>query len=252
MSRGRKYAGIYKKTKNRPKVEKTLDRRTEAGYNKNRPIVGYPTAGHGGDNIKKGEKRKRELLEIAYRQFLAKGYENTSVDDIIDEAGIAKGTYYYYFGSKEQMLEEVIEMMLDNEIADAKRILESDIPVPQKIVGIIASMRPTQDEQPIAETLHSPENIIMHEKVSRQLIDRIVPILSGAAEEGIRQGIFRCDNIPERVRVLMIVSGNLFGEYRFGESDIAVFIDMAEKLFGAEKGTMSFIRQLIRPPDKLN
>ena len=53
--------------------------------------------------MKKGEKRRRELLRIAYRMFLSRGYENTSVDEIIEEADIAKGTYYYYFQSKEQI-----------------------------------------------------------------------------------------------------------------------------------------------------
>ena len=62
--------------------------------------------------MKKGERRKRDLLQIAYGMFISRGYENTSVDEIIEAAGIAKGTYYYYFQSKEQMLEEVIGMML--------------------------------------------------------------------------------------------------------------------------------------------
>ena len=43
--------------------------------------------------------RKEELLEIAYKLFVTKGYDNTSVDEIISEANIAKGTYYYYFTS---------------------------------------------------------------------------------------------------------------------------------------------------------
>ena len=66
--------------------------------------------------MKKGEKRKKELLKIAYDMFITQGYENTSVDEIIEKAQIAKGTYYYYFQSKEQTLEEVIDMMIDNEI----------------------------------------------------------------------------------------------------------------------------------------
>ena len=65
--------------------------------------------------MKKGEKRKHELLKIAYEMFLRRGYENTSVDEIIAKAQIAKGTFYYYFLSKEQLLEDVIEMMIENE-----------------------------------------------------------------------------------------------------------------------------------------
>ena len=46
--------------------------------------------------MKKDEKTRQDLLQIAYKLFLEKGYENTSVDTIIAEAKIAKGTYYYY------------------------------------------------------------------------------------------------------------------------------------------------------------
>ena len=196
--------------------------------------------------MKKGEKRKRELLEIAYRMFIARGYENTSVDDIIAEAGIAKGTYYYHFESKEQTLEEVISMMIEQETEAAKQVLYADIPVPQKIVGIIASLRPRQEEQPIEGALMRPENLIMHSKIKRRLIETVVPLLSEAVEQGIAQGIFSCDCIPERVRMLMTVSSDTFDEGRFSQRDVAVFIDMTEKLLGAKAGTMGLIRELIR------
>ena len=94
--------------------------------------------------MKKGEKRKKELLKIAYDMFLAQGYENTSVDEIIERAQIAKGTYYYHFQSKERMLEEVIDMMIDSEAKMAEQIITMDIPVPQKIVMMITSMKPTE------------------------------------------------------------------------------------------------------------
>ena len=63
------------------------------------------------------------LIQIAYRLFITRGYEHTSVDEIIAEAGIAKGTYYYYFESKEQMLEDVIGMMLQAEAEKAEAVL---------------------------------------------------------------------------------------------------------------------------------
>ena len=196
--------------------------------------------------MKKGERRKLELLQIAYKMFISRGYENTSVDDIIREAGIAKGTYYYYFPSKEQTLEEVIGMMIDQEIEMAKQIVSAPIPVPQKIVGIITSLRPSGEELPIEDALLQPENIIMHSKIKKQLADKANPLLCEVVEEGIREGIFNCDNIPERVRMMLVVSSEIFDEDNYTNRDIEVFIDMTEKLLGAKTGTMGFIRDLIR------
>ena len=195
--------------------------------------------------MKKGEKRKQELLKIAYDLFLSRGYENTSVDEIIAEAQIAKGTYYYYFPSKEKMLEDVIEMMIESEAETAGQIIGSDMPVPQKIVAVMASVKPAEAEQPIQDALMQPENVLMHDKIRKKLIEVMVPLLSETVEEGVSQGIFACDHIPERVRMLLVISNDTFNERTFTESDIAVFIDMTEKLLGADKGTMSFIYDLI-------
>ena len=199
--------------------------------------------------MKKGEKRKKELLKIAYDMFLTQGYENTSVDEIIEKAQIAKGTYYYYFKSKEQMLEEVIDMMIDSESEMARQIIGMDISSPQKIVGIIASIKPTEAEQPIKDTLFQPENLLMHHKVRQKLINVLTPLLSEVIKEGVKEGIFECDNISERVKMLLIISDSTFNEGTFSEQDISVFIDVTEKLLGAEKGTMGFIYDLIDKRD---
>ncbi|MBE6501185.1 MAG: TetR/AcrR family transcriptional regulator [Methanobrevibacter thaueri] len=199
--------------------------------------------------MKKGEKRKKELLKIAYDMFITQGYENTSVDEIIEKAQIAKGTYYYHFQSKEQMLEEVIDMMIASETEMAEQVIGMDIPVPQKIVMIITSVKPTEAEQPIKNALFQPDNVLMHHKVRKKLINVITPILSEVIKEGVNEGIFECDNIPERVKMLLILSDGTFNEGTFSEQDISVFIDMTEKLLGAEKGTMGFIYDLIDKSD---
>ena len=195
--------------------------------------------------MKKGEQRKQELLKIAYDLFLSRGDENTSVDTIIEEAGIAKGTYYYYFESKEAMLEEVCMMMIDGESEKAMQIAEADIPLPQKIIGIISSFRPEQKEKTITDTLNSPENILMHDKVNKRIVEVVAPILTKVAEQGIEEGIIDCDNVYERVRMLLIISNTLFDDYKVTERDVDVFIDMIEKLLGAKKGTMDPIKQLL-------
>lgn len=195
--------------------------------------------------MKKGEQRKQELLKIAYKMFIEKGYDNTSVDEIIAEAGIAKGTYYYYFPSKEDTLEAVIDMMINEEVANAKGVVASQMPIPQKVAAVIYSLRPGQEEQNIAQVVESNENIILHEKLNKRLIEEAVPLLSEVVREGNRAGVFECEQIEERVKMILIISSRLFDEDDFTENEVTAFIDVTEKILGAQPGTMSFVSELI-------
>ena len=85
----------------------------------------------------------------------------------------------------------------------------------------------------------------MHHRSQASMIERIIPLLAEVVEEGVREGIFECDKIAERVKMLLILSDGTFNEGTFGESDISVFIDISEKLLGAKQGTMGFIADLI-------
>lgn len=194
--------------------------------------------------MKKNE-RKQELLKIAYNMFLTKGYDNTSIDDIINEAKIAKGTYYYYFESKEATLEEVINMMINEEVESAKGILNMPISIPEKLVGVITSLRPKIDEQEIQNTLNKKANIVMHEKINNRIIEEAIPLLEQIVNEGIQSNIFNCNHIKERIRMLLIMSNELFDSDKFDINEVEVFIDTAEKMLGAKKGTLEFIKMLI-------
>lgn len=194
----------------------------------------------------KGEKRKQELLKIAYRLIISKGYEETSIDEIIAEAQIAKGTFYYHFKSKEEMLEALINMMITEQTERAKEILSAPLPIPQKTVAVITSLRPNSDEANIQDALNRKDNIAMHEKINRRIIDEAIPILSEVVAEGIAQGILDCDNISERVRMILIISSDMFNHTSFTSADIDVFIDTVEKILGAKKDTFGFIRQFIQ------
>ena len=191
------------------------------------------------------KNRKQELLEIAYKMFITKGYDNTSVDEIIKEADIAKGTFYYYFDSKDEVLDLVINDMIDKEIIVASKYIEMQIPIEQKLIGIITSLRPSIDEKNIAIALNDNTNIKMHRKYNDKLIDSGTKLLKEIILEGINKGIFNCNNIEERIKLLLIMSNELFDNNNYSEKDIEVFVDTTEKMLGASKGSMNFIANLI-------
>ena len=193
----------------------------------------------------KNNERKQELLKIAYNMFLMKGYDNTSIDDIINEAKIAKGTYYYYFESKETTLEEVINMMINDEVTSAKEILKMPISIPEKLVRIITSLRPKKNEQEIQNTLNKKDNIVMHEEINNRIIEEAVPLLEQVVMEGIENKIFNCTHIKERLKMLLIMSNELFDNDEPNMNQVEVFIDTAEKMLGAKEGTLEFIKMLI-------
>lgn len=77
--------------------------------------------------------RRTQIREAALRVFARKGYRNTVVEDVADEAGVAKGTVYTYFDRKEELLAAVFEGLMDEMRARQARILESDRPPLAKI-----------------------------------------------------------------------------------------------------------------------
>ena len=59
-------------------------------------------------NVKAPDERRSELIATAQQLFYTKGYERTSVSDIVKAVGVAQGTFYYYFGSKQAILEALV------------------------------------------------------------------------------------------------------------------------------------------------
>lgn len=189
--------------------------------------------------------RKKFLTEIAYKLFITKGYESTSVDEIVTQAKIAKGTFYYYFESKEQILEEVINFAINNEVENAKKILTSDLSIENKLIGIVLTLRPRIDEEKIKNIVHHPENVIMHKKINEKIINEATPLLSEVIRQGVKENLFKCDSIEERVKLILIMSNELFDGSNNNYKYTLVFIDTAEKMLGAKPGTLNFIKKLI-------
>ena len=64
-------------------------------------------------NQEEYEIRRNEILDAAQRVVYTKGYELMSIQDILAEVKISKGAFYHYFGSKQALLEALIQRLVD-------------------------------------------------------------------------------------------------------------------------------------------
>ena len=88
---------------------------------------------------KEGDVRKQELLDAALQLFTEKGYEGTSINDIIKKVGVTKGAFYYYFKSKEEVLDILTERQTDIIIGFLQKIaVEENVSVIEKLNRINA------------------------------------------------------------------------------------------------------------------
>ena len=91
--------------------------------------------------VKEADVRKNEILDAAGILFSEKGYDNTSVTDIMNAVGIAKGTLYHHFKSKEDIMDALIKRQTDAIFLGAKKIAEDkSIPVKERIIRTILAL----------------------------------------------------------------------------------------------------------------
>ncbi len=77
-----------------------------------------------GSELKEGKIMKDKLLDQSIQLFQKKGYSETSIQDIVDALGVTKGTFYYYFDSKEKLLMDIHRLYIDDLLFKQQEILE--------------------------------------------------------------------------------------------------------------------------------
>ncbi len=115
--------------------------------------------------------RKAEILDAAEKLFATKGYEKTTTVDIMNAVGIAKGTLYYHFTSKEEILDALLERMGRRMIAKALICAgQKEEPVFERMLQVLMALNANNHGgKEIVEIMHQPRNELLHEK-SRNLI----------------------------------------------------------------------------------
>lgn len=193
--------------------------------------------------VKEAAIRKNEILDAAERLFVTKGFDRTSTNDILAEVGIARGTLYYHFKSKEEILNAMIERITESLMEKASGIVrQKELPVLQRLTGMVLALNVDNElGREIMEQVHKPQNALMHQKMQEGLLAGITPLLTDLIEEGIAQGICQTDYPAEAAEMLLLYSNTAFdalAEHSRDERKIAAFICHTERLLGMPRDSM--------------
>lgn len=204
--------------------------------------------------VKEYEERRKEILETAERLFLTKGYTKTTVNDILKEIGIAKGTFYHYFKSKEEVMDEIIMRIIKEDVTKAKRIVSNpDIPVLDKLFKILMEQSPKSGDvkEKMIEQFHQLNNAEMHQKSLVQSIIHLSPVLTEVLEQGIEEGIFYTPYPQETIELLLSSAQVIFddGLFQWKPEEMMrrakAYIKMMEVSVGAKEGSFDYMIEVL-------
>lgn len=195
--------------------------------------------------VKEANERRKEILDTAEILFCTRGYDNTSTNDILDEIGIARGTLYYHFKSKEDILDAMIDRSLDEITQRVSDIaLDESIPVLERITqSVLAANVDTKTGHMILEQVHKPQNALMHAKMQKKLLEQLIPLFVKLVEDGIAQGLMQTDYPEDTMEMLLMYSNTVFDDsITYSEEEkkrkVLAFIHNSELLLHMEKGSL--------------
>ncbi|WP_339224324.1 TetR/AcrR family transcriptional regulator [Paenibacillus sp. FSL H8-0332] len=204
--------------------------------------------------VKEAETRRNEILDAAEELFGQKGFDGTSTGDILGRVGIARGTLYYHFKSKEDIMDALIERTNATILHAAQQIAEDkSIPVIERILRAVMALNISSGDgssTEIMEHIHKPQNALMHQKIQKAVIRSVPPILAPIISEGIEQGIFNTPYPYECMEIVVVYATTIFDndmvemteEERM--SRILAFIANVERLLGAAGGSLMSVMQM--------
>ena len=199
--------------------------------------------------IKEGEVRRQEILIAARELFIKNGYDQTSVNDILKIVNIAKGTFYYYFDSKREVLEAIILDIVEEGAIRAENILkDKSIPLLNRIMMAIMAQAPEfEGKNEIKDELHKVENSKLERLYLEEMLKRMTPILQESVNEGIEEDIFHMEYPLETIESILLLGHMMFDRDVFGwekeeyPRKIKAFLFNLEKLLGTKEGELNVL-----------
>ena len=195
--------------------------------------------------VKDPDERKEELIDKAEKLFVKYGYDEVSVSDIVKKAGVAQGTFYYYFKSKDEMRNAIIE----KNIEEVKRLIDSiifnkDMTALDKMAAYSYSFQQwSREKGKMMDYIHEEKNEVLHYRMSRRVLGYLIPAYTQIIEQGVEEGIFNTENPDLGARAIMGIIEAIFEDdhaHKLEDPETKrkylAILDYTEKILGAESG----------------
>ena len=210
---------------------------------------------------KEYHERKNEILDAAQELFFTKGYKQTSIESIIKKIGVAKGTIYYYFKSKEDLMDKLVKRMTNQILIEVKKITErTDLDALAKLNRAYITTRNVKLEnieliKLYLKVLYKDENIILRHKIYMSNVELLVPEFAKIIQQGVEEKVF---NTPfpgkaarlifELAQILSDSTAKFFLEIDKNseiveklKKEIDIYEDGIERIIGAKKGSINIV-----------
>ena len=198
------------------------------------------------------ENGKKDLILDTMQKLISeKSSQAISVSDIAREAGIGKGSIYYYFKSKEEILEAVIERTYSKAIEEIERLLKvSHLDALTKMEIIFRACRDSSSELLLQESstfLEMQQSALVHQQYIRIIIKKLRPILADIIRQGNQEGTMYCESPDEVAEIALLILTIKFDNQLSLQppeqirKTLDVFIYMLETSFHIEKGRLDYM-----------
>ncbi len=205
--------------------------------------------------------RREAFLDVGERLIRTKGYEQMSVQDILDDARASKGAFYHYFDSKEALLGAVIERITDTAVGVLEPVVDDPhLSAPEKLQAVFSQAGRWKAERSdlllgLMRSWYSAENDLVRLRLVRAGAARIAPLLCRIVRQGTAEGAFSLASPDQTAEILVALlhgSGDAFGrlllERRDGlvsfeqvEGRVAAYNEAIERILGLPAGSFVLI-----------
>lgn len=139
--------------------------------------------------------RRREILDAALELIHAKGYDQMTIDDVLARLGMSKGALYHYFGSKQALLEGIVDAMTETATLPLRAVVADDsLDAVAKLHAYFGASASWKANNPVAVAtlmvLWRDENALFRQKLARESMRTSVPMLEAVIRQGCDEGAF--------------------------------------------------------------